>query len=144
MSWLRRSRGGVRCVRCTVDGAEGARNRPAPGRIIRIDASENPVGKRPPASCGGPWKLGLSNRPDIVEAICQGAPPAFTAPSLVPAPGYKVTVTAQGFSGYEVRNLELKVFHLAEFAILVGMSLRLLPSDVGTREAILQRYGISP
>lgn len=36
------------------------------------------------------------------------------------------------------------IFHLAEFAILVGMRLRLLPSDVGTREAILQRYGISP
>lgn len=34
------------------------------------------------------------------------------------------------------------IFHMAELAILTGMRLRLLPFHVGTREAILQRYGI--
>jgi len=36
------------------------------------------------------------------------------------------------------------IFHMAELAILMGMRLRELPSHVGTREAILSRYGISP
>src|SRR5229473_3490898 len=33
----------------------------------------------------------------------------FTAPALVPGPGYRVTVTATGFTQYEARNLDLQV-----------------------------------
>jgi hypothetical protein len=33
----------------------------------------------------------------------------FTAPALVPGPGYRVTVTAAGFTGYEAKGLELQV-----------------------------------
>jgi hypothetical protein len=33
----------------------------------------------------------------------------FTAPALVPAPGYAVNVTAQGFAAYDARDLELPV-----------------------------------
>ena len=33
----------------------------------------------------------------------------FTAPALVPGPGYQVTVTAAGFAGYEAKGLELQV-----------------------------------
>lgn len=33
----------------------------------------------------------------------------FTAPSLVPGPGYSVTVTAPGFAGYEAKGLTLQV-----------------------------------
>jgi hypothetical protein len=33
----------------------------------------------------------------------------FTAPALVPGPGYQVTVTAAGFAGYDAKGLELQV-----------------------------------
>jgi hypothetical protein len=36
------------------------------------------------------------------------------------------------------------IFHLAEFAILTHMPLRRLPSPLGSPQAILQRFGISP
>ncbi len=36
------------------------------------------------------------------------------------------------------------IFHLAELAILTGMRLHHLPSHLGDRQTILQRYGISP
>lgn len=36
------------------------------------------------------------------------------------------------------------IFHLAELAILSGLRLHRLPSHLGSRQAILQRYGISP
>ena len=36
------------------------------------------------------------------------------------------------------------IFHLAEFAILTHLPLRRLPSPLGSPQAILQRYGISP
>ena len=41
----------------------------------------------------------------------------FTAPALIPGPGYKVTVTATGFSGYEAAGLVLAVgrFQIATF-----------------------------
>ncbi len=36
------------------------------------------------------------------------------------------------------------IFHLAELAVLTGMRLHRLPSHLGSRQTILQRYGISP
>ncbi len=36
------------------------------------------------------------------------------------------------------------VFHLAEFAILTHLPLRRLPSSLGSPQAVLQRFGISP
>jgi hypothetical protein len=36
------------------------------------------------------------------------------------------------------------IFHLAELAILTGMRLHRLPSQLGSRQAILARFGISP
>jgi hypothetical protein len=36
------------------------------------------------------------------------------------------------------------IFHLAELAILTGMRLHRLPSSLGSRQTILERYGISP
>src|SRR6266700_4048345 len=36
------------------------------------------------------------------------------------------------------------IFHLAEFAILTHLPLRRLPSSLGSPQAILQRFGISP
>ena len=36
------------------------------------------------------------------------------------------------------------IFHLAEFAILTHVPLRRLPSPLGTPQAVLQRFGLSP
>jgi len=36
------------------------------------------------------------------------------------------------------------IFHLAEFAVLTGLRLRRLPAHLGSSQAILQRFGISP
>lgn len=36
------------------------------------------------------------------------------------------------------------IFHLAELAVLTGMRLHRLPSHLGSRQAILERFGISP
>ncbi len=36
------------------------------------------------------------------------------------------------------------VFHLAEFAILTHLPIRILPSSLGSPQAVLQRFGISP
>ena len=36
------------------------------------------------------------------------------------------------------------VFHLAEFAILTHLPIRILPSSLGSPQAVLQRYGLSP
>jgi hypothetical protein len=36
------------------------------------------------------------------------------------------------------------IFHLAELAILSGLRLKTLPPDLGSREAILARYGLAP
>lgn len=36
------------------------------------------------------------------------------------------------------------IFHLAELAVLSGLRLQRLPAHLGSAQAILQRYGISP
>src|SRR5436309_3111296 len=36
------------------------------------------------------------------------------------------------------------IFHLAELAILTGLRLRRLPPHLGSPQAVLQRYGLSP
>jgi hypothetical protein len=36
------------------------------------------------------------------------------------------------------------IFHLAELAVVSGLRLRRLPSHLGSPQAVLQRYGISP
>jgi len=36
------------------------------------------------------------------------------------------------------------IFHLAEFAVLTHVPIRLLPSSLGSPQAVLQRFGISP
>ena len=36
------------------------------------------------------------------------------------------------------------IFHLAEFAVLTHVPIRRLPSSLGSPQAVLQRFGISP
>src|SRR5882757_5440684 len=41
----------------------------------------------------------------------------FAAPSLVPAAGYSITVTKQGFNTYEVKDFELSVGQNVDFKV---------------------------
>jgi len=36
------------------------------------------------------------------------------------------------------------IFHLAEFAVLTHLPIRILPSSLGSPQAVLQHFGISP
>src|SRR3954466_13514168 len=41
----------------------------------------------------------------------------FAAPSLVPGPGYNVTVTKQGFNNYEVKDVPVQVGQNVDLAV---------------------------
>src|SRR3954451_10021911 len=43
----------------------------------------------------------------------------FAAPSLVPAPGYTVTVTKQGFANYEVKDVPVQVGQNVDLPVLL-------------------------
>jgi len=45
----------------------------------------------------------------VIRTLTTNSEGIFTAPSLIPQPGYKVTVTAPGFAPYEATNLDLIV-----------------------------------
>ena len=45
----------------------------------------------------------------VVRSIATNNAGVFTAPALIPGPGYKVTVTATGFAPYELNNIDLAV-----------------------------------
>ncbi len=47
---------------------------------------------------------------------------AFAAPSLVPAPGYVVTVTKQGFTHYEVKDILVQVGQTVDLAVLLTVA----------------------
>ncbi len=44
-----------------------------------------------------------------VRTITTNAAGAFIAPALIPGPGYKVSVSAAGFSAYDVKDIDLQV-----------------------------------
>jgi hypothetical protein len=44
-----------------------------------------------------------------VRAITTNSAGVFTAPALLPGPGYQVTITVPGFANYEARDLDLEV-----------------------------------
>jgi hypothetical protein len=44
-----------------------------------------------------------------VRSITSNAAGEFAAPSLIPGPGYQVTVTATGFSTYDLKDIDLQV-----------------------------------
>jgi hypothetical protein len=44
-----------------------------------------------------------------IRSITSNGSGVFTAPSLIPGPGYQVTVTATGFSPYDVKDIDLQV-----------------------------------
>ena len=74
----------------------------------------------------------------VIRTLSTNQAGVFTAPSLVPAPGYKVTVTAQGFSGYEVRNLELKVGQNLDLEIRLKVAGRMESIEVTAEAALVE------
>lgn len=70
----------------------------------------------------------------IVRSVQTNNEGVFTAPTLDPGPGYKVTVTAQGFANYEASNLELKVGQNADLHIALAVGGSVTQVDV-TAEA---------
>jgi hypothetical protein len=44
-----------------------------------------------------------------IRSIASNGSGVFTAPSLIPGPGYQVNVTATGFSPYDVKDIDLQV-----------------------------------
>src|SRR5438105_996064 len=55
-------------------------------------------------------KVAVSNESKgVVRKLTTNEAGLFTAPALVPAPGYSVSVNAQGFAPFDAKNLELLV-----------------------------------
>lgn len=50
-----------------------------------------------------------SARQGQIRTLTSNGEGVFTAPALIPGPGYKVDVTASGFTAYEVKEIELQV-----------------------------------
>lgn len=61
----------------------------------------------------------------------------FTAPTLDPGPGYKVTVTAPGFSEYEATNLILKVGQNVDLRIELAVGTSTTQVDVTAEAPVL-------
>ncbi len=102
----------------------------------------------------------------LVMALCtafrlwQAKPAQVAAPSYQTEPRPSLSTALLGGEGTARWRLRLKeenrdkvivfvgqaygIFHLAELAILTGMRLHRLPSHLGDRQTILQRFGISP
>src|SRR5512132_2789041 len=46
----------------------------------------------------------------------------FAAPSLVPSPGYTVAVTKQGFTNYEVKDIQVQVGQNVDLAVMLNVA----------------------
>src|SRR5580698_11159011 len=44
-----------------------------------------------------------------IRSLTSNGSGVFTAPALIPGPGYQVTVTATGFAPYDVKDIDLLV-----------------------------------
>src|ERR1700735_2182770 len=70
-----------------------------------------------------------------IRSVTSNGSGVFTAPSLIPGPGYQVTVTATGFSPYDVRDIDL----------LVGQKLDLnIKLQVGTATTQVEVVAAAP
>src|ERR1700722_16093112 len=54
-----------------------------------------------------------------VRSIASNGAGVFAAPSLIPGPGYQVTVSATGFAQYEVKDIDLQVGQNLDLSIKV-------------------------
>ena len=70
-----------------------------------------------------------------VRSLTSNGAGVFTAPALIPGPGYQVTVTAAGFSTYDVKDVDLQV----------GQNLDLnVKLEVGTNTTQVEVTGQAP
>ena len=62
----------------------------------------------------------------------------FTSPNLIPADGYKVTVSKSGFSNYEATNINLSVGENADLKITLGVASTTTTVDVSASGALVE------
>lgn len=103
------------------------------------------------------WQAsGAPEDPAPAPALPAPPPPPARPPALAPT----LSTALLGGEGTERWRRRLKeenrdrvivflgplygIFHLAEVAVLTGLRLKTLPPEVGTRQAILARYGLGP
>src|SRR5438309_1641327 len=62
----------------------------------------------------------------------------FTAPALSPASGYKVTVSAPGFAGYEAKDIELQVGQSLDLNVKLSVAQNASSIDVTADVALVE------
>src|SRR5260370_36295138 len=62
----------------------------------------------------------------------------FAAPALIPASGYKVTVTKPGFANYEVSDITLSVGQNQDLHILLGVATTTTTVEVSATAALVE------
>jgi outer membrane receptor protein involved in Fe transport len=62
----------------------------------------------------------------------------FTAPALTPGPGYKVSITASGFAGYEAKGLTLQVGQNMDLRISLKVATNATTVDVSAAPSLVE------
>jgi len=62
---------------------------------------------------------------------------AFTAPALVPGPGYKMTVTAPGFAQNELKDIDLQVGQSLELKVSLSVAQNAISVDVSAAAELI-------
>jgi hypothetical protein len=78
----------------------------------------------------------------VIRTLTTNEAGVFSAPALVPGPGYKVAVTAPGFAGYEAKDIELRVGQNLELNIALKIATTATTVEV-TAAAPLVEYSKS-
>ncbi|MCU1257295.1 MAG: TonB-dependent receptor, plug [Bryobacterales bacterium] len=73
-----------------------------------------------------------------VRTITTNSGGIFTAPALVPASGYRVTVTAPGFAPYDAKGLNLRVGQNLNLNISLGVARSTTIVEIGSAAAAIQ------
>ncbi len=76
----------------------------------------------------------------------------FAAPALVPSPGYKITVTKQGFAEYEIKDFTILVGQNVDFKVALQIGSATTKVDVSaeaplvedTKSGVTATVGIRP
>jgi outer membrane receptor protein involved in Fe transport len=74
----------------------------------------------------------------IIRVIATNDAGAFTAPALIPSPGYKVAVNASGFAPYEAANLELQVGQNLDLHISLAVGTSATHVEVSTTAPLVE------
>ena len=74
----------------------------------------------------------------VVRTIEANGAGIFTAPSLLPGPGYKVTVTAAGFAPYEASDIDLQVGQNLNLSIALALGQTSTTVEVNAAAQLLE------